>query len=137
MLATAITDEPMLNVWVRLAVAVHALGALHPVQVAVEADRGVGRPVVPRPEVQVLAAVPVPGADHRLGRGELQRPLDRGPVGDRLAEGQHDRHADAVGLVGALEDLGAGRSAPGVSVRNVLVVVIFCRCRRSPVAVTV
>src|SRR5689334_11445793 len=87
--------------------AVYAVGALDALPVSGEADRGVGRPAVPRPELHLLVSIPVPGADHRLGRGQLERPLDRGFVGDRPAERQHDRYAHAVGLLVPLEDVGA------------------------------
>ena len=82
----------------------HARGGLHAVQVPVEGDRGVRRPVVHRAEVQGLVAVPVPGAGDRLGAGDLQGPLHRGLIGHGGAEGQPDRDAHAVALLVALED---------------------------------
>jgi hypothetical protein len=89
---------------------VDARRGLQPGQVPVERDRGVGRPVVHRPEVQRLVAVPVPRPGHRLGAGHLQRPLHRGAVADRRAERQPDRHAHAVALLVPLEDhRGVGR----------------------------
>src|SRR5258707_4559659 len=87
--------------------AVHARSALHGVQVPGEAHGRAGWPVVPRPEVQPLATVPVPRADNRLRGPELQGALDRSLVCDRLAEGEDDRHTDAICLLVALEDLGA------------------------------
>ena len=97
-------------------VTVHARRALHAVQVPGKAHPGAARPVVTRPEVgagdgHVAGVVPVPGADHRLGRGDLQGSLDRRPVGDLLAEVQDDRHPHAIGLVVPLEDLGPERLA--------------------------
>src|SRR5579875_281461 len=95
-------------------VAVDARSALDAVEVAGERDLRVRRPVTARPEVKALhgpahaaaVVVPVPGADDRLGRLDLQRALDRGLVGDLPAEAEDDRHANAVGLVVALEDRG-------------------------------
>ncbi len=85
---------------------VKARRGLHAIEMAHEADRGVGGPVITRAEGEGLAVIPVPGADHGLGRGDRQRPLDGCPVLDGLAEGQHDRHPHAVLLLIALEDMG-------------------------------
>src|SRR5215475_1074743 len=86
--------------------AVHARRGLHAVEVSGEADRGARWPVVAGAEGQGLVAVPVPRANHRVRGGQLQRPLDGCLVGDWLAEGEPDWHADPVGLVVALEDPG-------------------------------
>src|SRR5262249_34451383 len=90
----------------------HARCDLRPVEVRVEAHLGVLGPVVPGPEVEGLAAVPVPGAHHGLGALDADRLLDAGPeLGvHRLAEVDHDGDADAVGP--APED-GAGGERPG------------------------
>src|SRR5262249_10885744 len=66
---------------------------LDAVEVRNEADRGVGRPVIAGSEGDRLAAVPVPRAHDRLGRGDLQGALDGRAVPDRPAECQDDGHA--------------------------------------------
>ena len=90
-------------------VPVDAARALHPVEAPGERDRGVRGPEVARAEVERGAPVPVPRADHALGGLQLDRPLHRRLVRDRVAEAQDDRHADPVGRAFALEDLGRER----------------------------
>src|SRR5215467_16392107 len=92
-------------------VAVHARRSLNAVEMPGKTDCSAGWPVVSRPEIQSLAPVPVPGSDDRLGRPDLQSALHRSLIRDRLAEGQDDGHAYAVGLVIALENLSLERIA--------------------------
>ena len=96
--------------------AVQARRTLHAVQAPNETHHRARRPVVTGPEVgaggrHAAGIIPVPGADHRLRRGDLQGLLHRGLVDDRLAEIQDDGHAHPVGLAVPLEDLGLEGSA--------------------------
>ncbi len=83
---------------------VHAGGDLHAVQVPGEAQLDVLRPVVAGAEPERLVTVPVPGADHLPAARQHQGLLDRLLVLHGLAEREHHRHADPVGLTLALED---------------------------------
>ena len=85
---------------------VDALRALDAAEVRREADARSRGPVVPGPEFHRLVSVPVPGPDDRPGGGDAQRPLHGGPVLNAVAEGEDDRHADAVHPVVGLEDRG-------------------------------
>ena len=89
--------------------AVDAGRDLHPVQMADEVDGGLRRPVRAGTEVGGAVAVPVPGADDRLGRPHLERLLHRSLVEDRVVEGEDDRHAHPVRLLIPLEDGGVHR----------------------------
>src|SRR5581483_5900170 len=68
-----------------------------------------GLPVFLRAVVQVLPAVPEPGADLRRVTGDHQPALDVGPLvgGDTGAEVDDDRHRHAVGASVVHGDVGA------------------------------
>src|SRR5258708_10246416 len=85
---------------------VNAVCSLDPVELPGEAHVRARGPVVIRPELDRLVAVPVPGPDYRPACGDAERLLDAGTVRDRLAEGQDDWHAHAIFLMIANLDRG-------------------------------